>query len=461
MIIKNISLNIKTCLSGLSFSFDELILETKSLFEVEGIPGFLKVIIAFIDSVVVEHWKASGEVKCCSLPHLNRSGKRSKTIICSLGNIQFEWSLLKCKNCQKTHSPLKEFFGLEKNQKLSFEFEKTCLETVAKESFRRSTQTIRAYSEAEFNHRTLHRWFKNTESDAISVKYSDLEVLLGDGTGYKKFVSQRKLERQNRLQEKLGTQPIEISKRGEVKVMMGITKRNQIIPLGAWTSESWKNIGNLIYKANNQNKKVLSKKVANILVADGEIGLNKGLKKLTHHQQRCLWHIPHELRPLLKYQEKAPEGDIKYALNQVHSIFKIDIPDKEFDKVEVSEKIEVHKKIKDCELQMKLLADYLSHKGYSQASTYVSNARNNLFTYLRYWLKTGVITPKVTSKLERLMREINRRIKKFAFNWSEKGCAKMTRIILKILTDKESWENYWDMKFKLSGNIKMSFEGIN
>ncbi len=40
MITKNIALNIKTCLSGLSFSFDELILETKTLFENEGIPGF-------------------------------------------------------------------------------------------------------------------------------------------------------------------------------------------------------------------------------------------------------------------------------------------------------------------------------------------------------------------------------------------------------------------------------------
>ncbi len=40
MISKNISLNITACLSGLEFSFDELILETKNLFETEGVPGF-------------------------------------------------------------------------------------------------------------------------------------------------------------------------------------------------------------------------------------------------------------------------------------------------------------------------------------------------------------------------------------------------------------------------------------
>ena len=52
MIIKNIALNIKSCLSGLSFSFDELILETKTLFENEGIPGFLKLLISLIDNIV-------------------------------------------------------------------------------------------------------------------------------------------------------------------------------------------------------------------------------------------------------------------------------------------------------------------------------------------------------------------------------------------------------------------------
>ncbi len=462
MISKNIALNIKTCLSGLSFSFDELIIETKNLFETEGIPGFLKVIISFIDNMVVEHWKASGEAKCCSEPHLNRSGKRSKAIVCSLGNIDFEWTLLKCRNCNQTHNPLKEFFGLEKNQKHSNEFEKICMEAVANESFRRSTMTIKKHNEkVDFNHRSLHRWFTRTDSDVITAKYSDLEVILGDGTGYKKFVSQTKLERENKIREKTGQKQIERTKRGEVKILMGIKEDKTIVPLGAWTSASWKTVGKMIHKLNNPNKKVAPKKLANVLVADGEIGLHKGLGVLAHHRQRCLWHIPHELKPLMKYQEKAAEEDIKYSLNQVHSIFQIDIPDKKFEDVSIEEKIEMNEKIKSCELQMKLLSEYLEHKGYDKASTYISNARSSLFTYLRYWMKTGVITPKVTSKLERLMREVGRRIKKFAFNWSEKGCAKMTRIILKIITDPKSWESFWDQKLKLSGNIKFSFEGIS
>jgi hypothetical protein len=92
--------------------------------------------------------------------------------------------------------------------------------------------------------------------------------------------------------------------------MIGINDKNEVVPLGAWCSESWKTVGNLIYKANNPNKKLAPKKLANMLVADGKIGLNNGLQKLAHHRQRCLWHIPHELGPLMKYQEKAPEEEI-------------------------------------------------------------------------------------------------------------------------------------------------------
>ena len=162
MISKNISLNITACLSGLSFSFDELIMETGELFEREGIPGFLKVLIAFTNELVVKQKKADPDINCCSQPYLNRNGNRSKIVYTSLGNVDFEWTTLRCKNCGKVIHPLKDFFDFSKYQKLSNEFEKICMETVAKESFRFSAQTLKSHRPTKFNHRTLHRWFIKT-----------------------------------------------------------------------------------------------------------------------------------------------------------------------------------------------------------------------------------------------------------------------------------------------------------
>ena len=101
MISKNISLNITACLSGLEFSFDELILETKNLFEKEGVPGFLKVLIAFTDQIVLENYRASDAPNCCSTPHLNINGSRSKSIYTSVEKIDLEWKTLRCKDCNK------------------------------------------------------------------------------------------------------------------------------------------------------------------------------------------------------------------------------------------------------------------------------------------------------------------------------------------------------------------------
>lgn len=54
------------------------------------------------------------------------------------------------------------------------------------ESLRISIVTIKKHNEkVDFNHRSLHRWFLRTDSDVITAKHSNLEVVLGDGNGYK------------------------------------------------------------------------------------------------------------------------------------------------------------------------------------------------------------------------------------------------------------------------------------
>jgi hypothetical protein len=105
--------------------------------------------------------------------------------------------------------------------------------------------------------------------------------------------------------------------------------------------------------------------------------------------------------------------------------------------------------------------NFLLTKGHTQAATYLENAKDDFFTYLKFWMKTGIVTHRVTSKLERLMREINRRVKKFAFNWSDKGAAIMTRLIIKLICSPKEWESYWVQRKKLSGKIKLTFEGIS
>ena len=100
-------------------------------------------------------------------------------------------------------------------------------------------------------------------------------------------------------------------------------------------------------------------------------------------------------------------------------------------------------------------------KEYHKAAIYVRNAKENLFFYVRFWLKYGLGCPRAASMIERMMREIGRRLKKIAFGWSEKGEAKMARIIIKRITSANKWEKYWNDRVRLNGNVILVFRGAN
>ena len=55
--------------------------------------------------------------------------------------------------------------------------------------------------------------------------------------------------------------------------------------------------------------------------------------------------------------------------------------------------------------------------------------------------------------VERVMRELARRIKKIAYGWSDKGVTKVARIILKRFTNAKEWEEYWMNKMNIVGNV--------
>ena len=87
------------------------------------------------------------------------------------------------------------------------------------------------------------------------------------------------------------------------------------------------------------------------------------------------------------------------------------------------------------------------------AATYIRRAKYGMFGYIRRWLKWGLISPRASSMVERVMRELGRRLKKTAYGWSDKGAPKIARIILKRFTNAKAWEDYWQEKMNCAGNV--------
>ena len=114
----------------------------------------------------------------------------------------------------------------------------------------------------------------------------------------------------------------------------------------------------------------------------------------------------------------------------------------------------------EAEEKVGQLAQELAQKGYRQAASYVENAKDRLFSYVRFWLRYGLVSPRVSSMIERMMREIGRRLKRIAFGWSDEGAAKMARIIIKRITSANEWEAYWKERLRITGNVVLVYGGI-
>ena len=160
------------------------------------------------------------------------------------------------------------------------------------------------------------------------------------------------------------------------------------------------------------------------------------------------------------WQDNAPLHERKEIQRELAGIIGIELPEEEFEKVRPEDKAALARAVDEAEKKVEALWKRLLAKGYSEASGYIAKMSSQLFSYVRRWLTTGLVSPRAASWIERVMREIARRLKRMSFGWSEQGAAKMARIILKRFTSAAAWEKYWKKKLRIEGNVVWALRSI-
>jgi hypothetical protein len=425
------------------FSFDELVHKTKLLFEHEGIPGFLSMVLLWLDQILIMKYKGESKHNCCKECYLYLNRKEEKSLHTSCGRVKFHWSRLRCKSCGKSFVPLKRFLKLENFVRKTNELEEIVIDILSEQSFRRVSNAIHKISGTKIPHTSLHTWFMSTKSDEIA-KNKRVQTLIPDGTGYKKHPKYGGCEQYTNK---------------EVRVVLGITKEGVVVPYGGWTESTWDEISREIKQANHSNPNVYFKPIADLLVSDGEEGMIRAMRRLTKQQQRCQWHLYKDLYQPLRIGDEASLLELRRKQHELAQILEIKLPESDFDKVTLEQKLELEKSVFKAEKALVNFINDLVDKGYTSAATYVLNAKEKMFSYVKLWLKTGLKNPRVSSLIERLMREIGRRIKKIGYNWSPKGAEKMTNIIIKKVTAAKEWDEWWKKKLNFTGSVNLSFQG--
>ena len=190
-------------------------------------------------------------------------------------------------------------------------------------------------------------------------------------------------------------------------------------------------------------------------ICDGEPGLDDFLSSLTD-PQRCTWHAPRGLYHAL-WEDGLRKKDSEPEMNKIKQLIGIELPETDFQLLKPEDIEPIQSQYETSKTEIKQLIDAFKQKGYTHGASHVENLSKHLFTNIEIWLKTGVIAPKTISLLERIFREIGRRLKRIAYGWSDAAVTKLSKMIVLKMYRKDKWEQYWKHKLGIDGNFSIQF----
>jgi hypothetical protein len=280
----------------------------------------------------------------------------------------------------------------------------------------------------------IHNIVAGSDVDILyqkSLCLDDFAGIMADGTGVKQYRGQK----------------------GELRVVLGITQSGALEPLGCFTNTQWPDIEKAI------KARIKEAEHYNIpFIYDGEPGLDNFLSDVAD-SQRCTWHAPRGLYHSL-WEDGLKKKDSQPQLDKVKQLIGIELPEGDFELLKNEHKEEVRNKYETSKSEIKELIETFREKGYTHGAAYLENLSDRLFTHIELWLKTGIIAPKTISLLERLFREIGRRLKKIAWGWSDKVATNLSKMIMIKQYSRDTWEKYWKEKLGINGHFKIWIKAV-
>jgi len=367
------------------------------------------------------HEKKGEEGKRCGYRTFRRAGRWSDERTLYGGDglaVRFRPRTVECVGCGKRFTPILDALELGERQGKSDELLLRVTQSVAETSYRRGSHQLEVFGEVPIPKSTAHRMVADVE---IPTSESEEGTILGaDGTGFKR-------------------QP---GKKGEVRFVLEIKGNGRLHPIGVWAGTSWQQISKEVKQRQSGQ--------ASLFFSDGERALEKWMGKLAQEQSRCHWHFSRDLSYSL-WRDGVSKEERDDEKENARRLLAIELSAEDMEELSPKKRRELEGRIESAEAELADLERIFLEKGYDRAATYVGNAKDRLFGYLRTWMATGIACPRATSIIENLIRELVRRLKKIGWNWSDAGAARMGRIVMVRRYDQERWDEYWKRRMNLQG----------
>jgi hypothetical protein len=370
--------------------------------------------------------RRSGESCTCS--RFTRQGyHQTRRLRTPLGEVAFRVGRVKCARCGTKHTPILRWLGIERRQRRLAGLEKIIAEIVSVESYGETERLVKQVVGERIADATIHDWIADIDWDELRLgRYARPAAILEDGTAFKK----RKGER------------------GEVRAFVGVDARGRLFPLGVFSGLGLADVATEI------KKRLAGHSQANLFMHDGEKDISKHLADIAEREGRCRWHMPRGLRYAL-WQDGLGKSQSDPHVHKLAGIVGVEIPDEDWQELSDGDVKPLRDELKRARDEYQTLVNEFRQRGYSKAHEYLSRAARHLFAEVEIWLDTGLVLPGTISSLERLFRQIGRRIKAFAYNWTDEGVARISKILLKKKREPADWDRYWHERQRLQGRCRV------
>jgi hypothetical protein len=346
------------------------------------------------------------------------------------GLLKLPIRIVECCRCGAYHSPLLSALGIGRYARKEANFEHEVIEAVIDTNYRRLIDG----RSIDISLGGIHNIVVGSDIDKNfqePVSIDNLSAIMADGTGVKQYKGSK----------------------GELRAVIGLTKEGRVEPLGTFTNTEWSDI------ELNIKKRIKEAAPWNIpFIYDGEPGLDNFLADIAD-SQRCTWHAPRGVYHAF-WEDGLKKKDSQPVTDKIKQLIGIELPETEYEILKEEDKHEVKSKYESSKSEVKELIETFRQKGYTHGTAYLENLSERMFTNIELWLKTGVIAPKTTSLLERVFREIGRRLKRIAWGWADKTVTNLSKMIMIRQYSRDEWEKYWKQKMGIKGYFEVQIKSV-
>jgi hypothetical protein len=372
------------------------------------------------------------EARLCRGRKVRKRGYRRnlRQLSTVFGKLRLAIRVVECCKCGAFYSPLLSALKVGRYARRESNFEHEVIEAVIDTNYRRLIDG----RSIDISLGGIHNLVVGSDVDQVyqePVSLENLSGILGDGTGIKQYRGRK----------------------GELRAVIGVTNAGRVEPLGMFTNTEWSDIEQMI------KARIKEAEPYNIpFVYDGEPGLDDFLADVAE-SQRCTWHGPRGLYHAL-WEDGLKKKDSQPAIDKIKHLIGIELPEGNFEILKEEDKEPVKTQYNASKAQIQELIETFRQRGYTHGASYLENLSDRLFTHIEMWLKSGVIAPKTISLLERVFREVGRRLKKIAWGWCDKAATKLSKMILLKQYSCSKWEKYWKHKLGIEDHFDIQIASI-